>query len=74
MTLHRKHHRYTEAHARRQLARIEAQLATWRATDCTGNWRRQADKGRALASLEIQQGRWLHILAPPPIDTYRLPF
>lgn len=62
------------AHARRQLAKVQAQIAHWRATNTTGNWRLASDKARALAALEIQELRWLHVLSPPPLEDLRLPF
>lgn len=62
------------AYARRQLARIEPQIAALRAQDCIGNWRRAADKARTLASLEAQQARWQAVLDPPPVERFRMPF
>lgn len=75
MTLHRKRRPYSPATARRRLASVQAQIAHWRATDCTGAWRRAADKARALAALESQESRWLAVLNPPPVERfYTLPF
>lgn len=75
MTAHRARRPYSLPHARRRLASIQAQLATWRATDCLGDWRKAADKARALASLEAQEGRWLAVLSPGKVDRlYTLPF
>lgn len=66
---------YSPAYAIRQLARIAAQQAVWKATDTTGDWRKQADKARALASLECQEAKWRGVLAPEPVrGFYSLPF
>lgn len=73
MTLHRARRPYSPAHARRRLAAVEAQLATWRSTDCSGDWRLSCDKARALASLEVQEARWQSVLAPR-MERYLLPF
>jgi hypothetical protein len=70
MTLHRPRRPYSPAYARRQLARVQAQIAAWRDTDCAGDWRKSADKARALASLECQQARWLAVLSPPELERF----
>jgi hypothetical protein len=62
------------AHARRRLAAVRAQIESWRAVDCAGDWRKAADKARALTSLEAQEARWLAVLAPPPLSYFRYPF
>lgn len=65
----------SKPYARRQLARIAAQQAVWKATDTTGNWRLAVDKARALASLECQEAKWRGVLAPEPVRPfYSLPF
>jgi hypothetical protein len=74
MTLHRRGKPYSLPYARRRLAACEAAIATWRATDCAGDWRRACDKRRELDRLEAEWMRWDRVLRPRPIEEYRLPF